>query len=179
MAPLTSEGRPPQIYARVAGFAFLFYIAAGITGMFLPDQPGVSDVIYLLTAFSALVLAVTLWLITRAQGPGLAMFGLACRVAEAVSGEAQLSAVFFAVGSLVFCWLLLRGRLIPAALAWLGLVASVLLVVILPAQLVGLLGGTTPWSDSITWLVWMPMLVFELALALWLILKGVAAPGAW
>jgi hypothetical protein len=29
------------------------------------------------------------------------------------------------------------------------------------------------WSASITWLVWLPMLVFEVALALWLMIKGV------
>ena len=60
--------------------------------------------------------------------------------------------------------------MIPAALAWLGLFASVLLVVLFPLQLAGLLTG------SVTWLMWLPMLVFELVLALWLIIKGVAAP---
>lgn len=29
------------------------------------------------------------------------------------------------------------------------------------------------WSASITWLVWLPMLVFEVALALWLMIRGV------
>ncbi len=29
------------------------------------------------------------------------------------------------------------------------------------------------WSASITWLVWLPMLVFEVTLALWLMIKGV------
>src|SRR5512143_3294451 len=31
------------------------------------------------------------------------------------------SAFFFAVGSTIFAWLLLRGRMIPSGLAWLGL----------------------------------------------------------
>jgi hypothetical protein len=168
----------PQTYARVAGFTFLFYIVAGISGMFLPDQPGVSDVIYLLTAFSALVLGVTLYALTRAHGPVLALLAMLCRVAEALSGEAALSAIFFAVGSLLFCWLLLRGRLIPGGLAGLGLLASALLVVILPLQRSGLLGGRLSWANGATWLVWMPMLVFELALALWLMIKGVALPAA-
>ena len=70
----------PLIYARVAGFTFLFYIVTGITGLILPDQPGVADMIYLLTAFSALVLAVTLYVITRAQGPALALLALTWRV---------------------------------------------------------------------------------------------------
>ena len=126
------------------------------------------------TSFSALVLGVTLYMITREQGPALAMLALTCRVLEAVSGEA---AIFFAVGSTLYSWLLLRGRLIPVALAaWLGVLASVLLVVILPLQLAGLFGGPTSWSASVTWLVWLPMLVFEVAFALWLLIKGVVVP---
>jgi hypothetical protein len=161
------------IYARVAGFTFLFYIVAGITSMALPNQAQVADVLSLLLNFSALVLGVTLYMITREQGPGLALMALSCRLIEAVHGE---SAIFFAVGSTLFCWLLLRGRMIPIALAWLGVVASVLLVVILPLQLAGLFGGSMSWSASVTWLVWLPMLVFEVTLALWLIIKGVAMP---
>jgi len=163
----------PLLYARVAGFTFLFYIAAGITSLALAGRTNVTDVLSLLTSFSALVLGVTLYMITREQGPALAMLALTCRVLEAVSGEA---AIFFAVGSMLFSWLLLRGRLIPVALAWLGVLASVLLVVILPLQLAGLFGGPTSWSASVTWLVWLPMLVFEVTLALWLLIKGVAMP---
>ncbi|HEX9423014.1 MAG TPA: DUF4386 family protein [Pyrinomonadaceae bacterium] len=78
--------------------------------------------------------------------------------------------MFFAVGSTSFSWLLLRGRMIPVGLAWLGVLASVLLVVGLPMQLAGLLRGT------VTQLMWLPMAVFEIPLALWLIIKGVATP---
>ena len=164
----------PQVYARVAGFTFLFYIAAGITSLALAGRTNVTDVLSLFTSFSALVLGVTLYMITREQGLALAMLALTCRVLEAVSGEA---AIFFAVGSTLFSWLLLRGRLISVALAaWLGVLASVLLVVILPLQLAGLFGGPTSWSASGTWLVWLPMLVFEVTLALWLLIKGVAMP---
>jgi len=163
-----------RIYARVAGFTFLAYIVAGIAGMALADGSPVNAVLSLLLPFAALVLGVTLYVLTRAQGPALALLALMCRVAEAVSGEAALSAIFFAVGSLLFCWLLVRGRMIPAPLAWLGVLASALLVVILPAQEAGLLGGPTSWSSSITWVVWLPMLLFEVALALWLMIKGVA-----
>ena len=159
------------IYARVAGFTFLFYIIAGISSMALPDQSRVADLLSLLLNFSAIVLGVTLYMITREQGPGLALLALTCRVFEAVHGE---SAIFFAVGSTLFCWLLLRGRMIPIALAWLGVAASVLLVVILPLQLAGLFGESMSWSSSITWIVWLPMLVFEVTFALWLLIKGVA-----
>lgn len=161
------------IYAKVAGFTFLFYIAAGLSSMALSDQTNVTAVLNILTSFSALVLGVTLYAITREQGPVLAMLAMTCRVVEAVGGKA---AIFFAVGSTLFSWLLLRGRMIPTALAWLGVVASALLVVILPPQVAGLFGGPTNWSSSVTWLVWLPMLVYEVGLALWFLIKGVAMP---
>ena len=160
----------PHIYARVAGFTFLFYIAAGIASLVLADQPHATDVLSLFTSFSALVLGVTLYTITREQGPGLALLAMLCRVVEALPGE---GAIYFAVGSTLFSWLLLRGRMIPVALAWLGVFASVLLVLILPLQLAGLFGSPMSWTTSVTWLVWLPMLVYEVVLALWLLVKGV------
>jgi hypothetical protein len=160
-----------RTYARIAGFTILFYIIAGISSMALPDKTQVADLLNLLLNFSAIVLGVTLFLITWEQGPALALLALTCRVMEAVHSE---SAIFFALGSTLFCWLLLRGRMIPIMLAWLGVVSSVLLVVVLPLQLAGLFGGSMSWSASITWIVWLPMLVFEVAFALWLIIKGVA-----
>lgn len=164
------------IYARVAGFTFLVYIIAGISSLALGSQLQVTDLLLLLQSFSALVLGVTLYALTREQGPILALLALACRVAEAIQyGE---SAIYFAVGSLFFAWLLMRGRLIPSALARLGVIASALLVVILPLQLAGLFGGSMSWASSATWLVWLPMLVFEVTLALWLIFKGVAFPAS-
>lgn len=81
-----------------------------------------------------------------------------------------LGATFFAVGSTIFAWLMLRGRMIPAPLAWTGIVASLLLVVVLPLQLVDLVGSPT------TDLIWIPMALFEIPLAIWLIVKGVAEP---
>lgn len=158
-------------YARVAGFTFLFYIVAGITSMALGSQAQAADLLSLLQSFSALVLGVTLYALTREQGPVLALLALTCRIAEAIQyGE---SAIYFAVGSLFFSWLLLRGRLIPVWLAQLGVAASALLVVVLPAQLAGLFGGPTSWASSVTWLVWLPMLVFELTFAFWLMIKGI------
>jgi len=213
--------------ARIAGFTFLFYIAAGITGMVLfgraiagdgiaaklatlgqhEGDAGIVVLLLLLECFSALVLAVTLYAITREEDPELAMLAMICRVAEgllsAVSiqgtldllwlakatgedapetgaahalgqyllrGDVALTATFFAVGSTIFCYLLLRGRMIPVPLAWLGVVASVLLVVVLPLQLAGFLHG------MITTLVWLPMLAFEVPFGLWLMIKGVALP---
>ncbi len=73
------------------------------------------------------------------------------------------------MGSTLFSWLFLRGRLIPVPLAWLGVLASVLLAVGLPLQLVDVLGGT------VVQLMWIPMAAFEIPLAFWLLIKGVAA----
>jgi len=213
--------------ARLAGFTFLFYIAVAFPSMVLFDRAtrgeGIaaklaniaqhaSDVraavvLSLLGCFSALVLAVTLYRITREQDSDLAILALTCRVAEGViSGisipetlgllwlatatganapdpgaahalgayllraDMAVTATFFAVGSTLFSWLLLRGRMIPVALAWLGVLASVLLVVGLPLQIAGVLRG------SITQLMYLPMLAFEIPLGLWLLIKGVAAP---
>ncbi len=83
-------------------------------------------------------------------------------------GHVALTATFFAVGSMLFSYLLLRGRMIPIPLAWLGVVASILLVVGLPLQLAGFLRGPA------TSFLWLPMLAFEVPLALWLLIKGVA-----
>jgi hypothetical protein len=160
--------------ARVAGFAFLFYIAAGITSLALAGRTPVAGVLSLLTSFAALTLGVTLYAITREEDADLALLALTCRVIEAFPGGGG-DATFFAVGSAIFSWLLLRGRMIPVALARLGLWASVLLAAILLLQRAGLFAGATDWSSSVTWFVWLPMLVFELAFAYWLIVKGVAA----
>ncbi|OLC52351.1 MAG: hypothetical protein AUH43_00280 [Acidobacteria bacterium 13_1_40CM_65_14] len=159
--------------ARIAGVTFLIYIAAGIASLVLSGRAHATDILSLITSFAALVLGVTLYAITREQDPDLAMLGLTCRVIEAVPGHGE---IYFAVGSTLFSWLLLRGRMIPVALAWLGVIASVLLVMLLPLQIAGFFGGPSAWSSPVTWAVWLPLLVFELTLAVWLITKGVAIP---
>jgi hypothetical protein len=71
----------------------------------------------------------------------------------------------------VFSYLLLRGRMIRGSIAWLGVFASGLLVVVLPLQLAGF--STGPLAGYYQWL---PALVFQVVLALWLLIKGVATP---
>ena len=195
--------------ARLAGVTFLVYIAAGIAPMVRAPGVLVGVVLSLVLCFSALVLAVTLYAITREQDREIAMLAMACRVSEGVLGamfiplrlalqslgtaavngpdaapaaalrallvsargfNTMVGATLFAAGSLLFCWLLLRGQMIPVALAWLGVLASVLLVVGLPLQLAGLVSGPAAT------LMWLPMLAFEVPLALWLLVKGVATP---
>jgi Domain of unknown function (DUF4386) len=219
-----------QLYARLAGVTFIFYMAAGATAVFLTNRATsaagtaatlaliaehASDVrvailLELLECFSALVLAVTLYGITRDENHELAMLALVCRVGEGLLGAigipntmgllwlatvgaaagapdvatantlgalflvpvqgALIGAPFFAVGSMIFSWLLLRGRMVPVLLAWLGVLASVLLVVGIPLQLAGFLKG------QMTGYMWLPMIAFQVPLGLWLLIKGVATP---
>ncbi len=216
--------------ARLAGLAFLLYIAFGVTQMVLggatradgiaarfaliaqhAPQVRVTVLLSLLICVTALMLAVSLYAITRDVDRDLALLALSCRLGESILTAIEtlatlgllwlatagtradapdaaaagalgsfllevrvwnttITATLFAVGSTIFSWLLLRGRLIPVPLAWLGVVASILLVAGLPLQLVGVLGG--PVAD----LLWLPMAAFEIPLALWLLVKGVAAP---
>jgi purine-cytosine permease-like protein len=59
--------------------------------------------------------------------------------------------------------------MVPVPLAWLGVFTSVLLVVWLPLQLVGFFEG---WLNGVY--QWVPVFLFQVALALWLLIKGVA-----
>ena len=68
----------------------------------------------------------------------------------------------------------LRLRLEALLPSSLGVLASALLVVLLPIQLAGLFGGSMSWASSATWLVWLPMLLFEVGLAFWFMIKGVS-----
>jgi hypothetical protein len=157
--------------ARVAGFTYFVYLAAGIGSLALAGRTQFTGVLDVFASFSALVLGVTLYALTRDQDRDLAMLGLVCRVIEGMPGPGE---IYFAVGNAIFCWLLLRGRMIPIALARLGLLASIALIAILLLQRGGLFGSATSWASSATWLVRLPMLVFELWFASWLIVRGVA-----
>ncbi len=99
-----------------------------------------------------------------------ATYALGSVLFTARAWDTIIGATFFAVGSTFFAWLLLRGRMIPSALAWLGILASVLLVVGLPLQLAGVLNG------PITQIIWLPMAAFEIPLGLWLLVKGITRP---
>ena len=156
-------------HARVAGFAYLFYLLAGISSMLVPaDSRGFFNIF---ESFSALLLGWTLYALTREQDADLALLAMLCRVIEAVPGRGE---IYFAVGNTIFCWLLLRGQMIPVALAWLGTATSAMLVGLLLVQAAR--GITTNWSSPVTWFVWLPVLIFELTFAVLLLTKGVARP---
>jgi hypothetical protein len=84
---------------------------------------------------------------------------------------AAVGAIFFAVGSAIFSYLLLRGRMIPVSLAWWGVLSSALLVIGVPLQVAGFLTGPLAGYQ------WVPAIVFAPVFALWLLIQGVAAPG--
>jgi hypothetical protein len=219
-----------RLYARLAGFTILVYIAVGIANEVLfhratsgegtaailasvaahASDVRVITLLKLVECFSALVLAVAMYGITRDENHELAMLAMACRVGEGVlsatgipsllgilwlstagagvggpdaatintlgafllmpAPNIPIGAIFFALGSTIFSYLLLRGRMVPSPLAWLGVLASLLLVVWLPLQLVDFLKG------PLTGYQWVPMFVFQFALGLWLLVKGVAMP---
>jgi len=60
--------------------------------------------------------------------------------------------------------------MVPVWLAGLGVIASAVVAVALPLQVTEVLTGL------VTRLMWLPVAVFELVLAVWLIVKGAAAP---
>lgn len=153
--------------ARAAGGAYVVYLFFGIGAMAAPAASrGIFDAV---TALCALTLGVTLYALTGNVDRDLAMIAMACRLLEAAPGNGEF---YFAVGSTIFCWLLLRGALIPAGLAWLGFASSAFLVALKAVHLST--GTTTDWSSPVTWFVWLPTLIFELTFAVWLLTKGVA-----
>jgi hypothetical protein len=214
--------------ARLAGFGYLSYMVVGIVNEVLMHRATsvegtaaklariaeyttdvrLAMILKLAECFSAFVVAVALYGITRDEDNELAMLGLLCRVTEGVliaslipnsqglvwlaavrggvdvpdvatrtalggfllAPGAAVGAIFFAVGSAVFSYLLLRGRLIPVSLAWWGVFSSALLVIGVPLQIAGFLTGPLAGYQ------WVPAIVFAPVFALWLLLKGVATP---
>jgi hypothetical protein len=210
--------------ARIAGLTCLVYMAVGGANQVLMSRAAggtgaaeqfasiaahvtemrISILLTLVECLAALVLAVTLYGITRDAGQELALLGLCCRVVESVigtlgipndlgllwlarapAGEAAppaatthalttllllpggpVGAVFFALGSAIFSYLLLRGRIVPRALAWLGVASSALLVIGLPLEVAGFFTG------PLTGYQWLPAMAFAFLLGLWLLVRG-------
>jgi hypothetical protein len=118
-------------------------------------------------------LLVTLGLISLATSPGgppANSIALAQFLFSVKANNVILSATFFAAGSTIFCWLLLRARMIPMPLAWLGLFASLLLLVALPLRMIGAVSSQTMQ------MLWIPMAAFEVPLGIWLLIKGARLP---
>ncbi len=108
--------------------------------------------------------------IAAAAPDAAAAHALGALLLQQGDSDGLTAATLFAVGSTLYSYLFLRARSIPVPLAWLGVLASILLVVALPARVLGFSGGL------VGWLIWLPMLVFEVTLALWLLVKGIGEP---
>jgi len=112
-----------------------------------------------------------LWLAT-ATGPSAPDPGTAHTIGTLLlkvgAWQTASAATLFAVGSTVFCYLLLRGRMIPTWLAWIGVIGSAIAVIGIPLERISLLTG------SPAQLMWIPIAVFEITVAVWFIVKGVA-----
>jgi hypothetical protein len=76
----------------------------------------------------------------------------------------SLSMVFFTLGGTLFYYLLFKSRYVPRALSIFGLVAAPLALI---GTVVELLGYSVPL------VVFLPNLPFELAIGLWLLVKGI------
>lgn len=98
---------------------------------------------------------------------------LGAATVDIAAWSTNVGACFFAVGSAVFAYLLLRSRAIPRPLASLGLLASLLLAVSVPVQSAA--GAVT--ADGAGILLWLPMLAFEITAGGWLLIKGLRSTG--
>jgi hypothetical protein len=207
--------------ARIAGAAFLLYIAAAFPASMIGQRmlagatthdklatlhqhvgaAHLTIVLGFISGLCAFALAISLNALTRDEDADIARFGLLCRFGEGLlaapfitlaliwlagrgADPAQMNeaiaallirmrpwqvvyaAYIFALGSTAFCFLLLRGRLVPTWLGWLGFLGSLLLVPTLPLVMLGRLGS--PYAD----LIWAPIAVFEIVVAVWFLATG-------
>jgi hypothetical protein len=136
-----------------------------LLGLCFRVTEGVNGVTSAVRMMGLLSFAITTTAAAAPNGAANALGGLLMNQGD---WSGNISAICFVLGSTIFSYLFLRARSIPLWLAWLGVIASVLLLLALP---LGLVGGF-----NVPFLLWIPMLVFEVAFALWLMIKGVAAP---
>ncbi len=110
-----------------------------------------------------------LWLATDATKAtaqdGAAVNTLGSLLLQIGEWKALAAGTCFAVGSTIFAYLFLRARSIPVWLAWVGVLGSLLIVILLPLQLAGFARGL------ITQLMWIPIAVFEIVFGVWLLFR--------
>jgi len=136
-------------------------------GMSFRLAEGVSNAVSIARPLALMSLAKASVAATAADAAAThAAAGLIMRSGLGSSGGA--GSFCFGIGSLCFCWLFLRARSIPTWLASVGVLASVFWVIGTPLDLAGFVSG------PLTYATWIPMAVFELVFAVWLIAKGVA-----
>jgi Domain of unknown function (DUF4386) len=205
--------RSDRYAGRLAGFMFLFLIAAVLASSILSRGVGgatentfrvrLSVLLLIVGSISTLILAAMLYAITKHQDKNLAILALLCRAVEAalyVTGIMSLlallslskgtalgdlvsnlrlwgtnvGAIFFAVGSTLYSYLLFKARSVPVPLAGLGVVASLILVVGVPLQTAA---GRSIYDGAFA-AIWIPIAIFEISTGFWLLIKGAKVPEA-
>lgn len=169
-----------------------------------PGLLRLSLAVELLTVAGVLVLVASLYIVLRKFDRDLALIAALLRIAEnavlavtALNASALLAAasagaaapslvgtftklygagyqagfLFLGLGSLLFSWLWWRSRWVPRALAALGVFASALLA----AGSLALIAAPS-FARPFGMAYMMPMGLYELALGLWLLLRGVRIP---
>ena len=208
--------------ARAAGVAYLLYIAAAFPSMLISGRATAGEnmaarlasmsrhasdvrlaaILSLIGCFCALVLAVTLYAVTRDEDRDVAMLGLTFRVAEGILGAVGVPATLAllaltsgadaptmeatqAVGTLVLrqssvvgAWFFAVGS---TAFSWLLLRGR---MIPLPLAVLGVAASvivviTLPLQlgavlpGRVAALMWLPMAAFEIPLGVWFVVRGV------
>ncbi len=79
----------------------------------------------------------------------------------------NISAIFFSIGSLLFCYLFFKSRYIPRILSAFGVFASVIVTIMCFASLI------FPERAATLQYGWAPMAIAEITTGIWLLFKGV------
>jgi len=231
MAPTGEEGsteRTQRIYARIAGFLFLWPILTGLAGALTISHIAGSETfaetakrvvaserLYrlapsseLIETLSAVLLAFALYVTLKPVDELLARVAMYWRLGEASIGGAgiilgfvklrlygspqpiaglvadpsealvsltshagfvayNVSAIFFSIGSIVFCFLFFKSQYIPRILSGLGVFSSAVVTVMCFGSLI------FPDHAAILQYGWAPMAIFEVTTGIWLMLFAV------
>jgi hypothetical protein len=79
----------------------------------------------------------------------------------------QTAVIFLGLGSLPFCYLLYQSKLVPRFLSVLGFIGYALLIIAMSLEIFGI--------DNLTMILGLPVFLFEIVFAIWLIVKGFSA----
>jgi len=192
LGAITKEQR---IAARVTGFMYLFlgalaafaefYIRSGI----LVDGDAAQTAHNIIASESLFrigiagdllggacnaILAVTFYVILKNVNSSLALLAAFWRLGEAVilaqGDEFSIGLAYYALGSTVFCYLLLKSRYVPRLLAWWGLLASFIALISTFAIII------FPGAAGIAPGCYAPVGIFEIVTGAWLLIAGISTP---
>ena len=224
----SSTEKTQRIYARVAGFLFLWLIITGLAGTLVisnivgsgtfaetAKRVVASEHLYrvalsseLIETLSAVLLAFALYVTLKPVDKLLAQIAMYWRLGESFIGDAamilsflrlrlytspeslaalgtgqsqalvdltrnagfaayNISAIFFSIGSILFCYLFFKSRYIPRILSAFGVFASVIVTIMCFASLI------YPEHATALQYGWVPMAIAEVATGFWLMLFAV------